>query len=58
MNKKVCMELKNIRRSYGKKEHEFDVLSDVNFTSVTLTEALFTPEAQPTIPPTSPSPSM
>lgn len=32
MNKKICMELKNIRRTYGKKETEIDVLSDVNFT--------------------------
>ena len=32
MNKKICMELKNIRRSYGKKENVLDVLTDVNFT--------------------------
>ncbi|MBE6455854.1 MAG: ABC transporter ATP-binding protein [Alphaproteobacteria bacterium] len=32
MNKKICMELKNIRRSYGKKENVLDVLTDVNLT--------------------------
>ena len=29
---KICMELKNIRRTYGTKETQIDVLTDVNFT--------------------------
>ncbi len=32
MNNKICMELKNIRRTYGKKETALDILTDVNLS--------------------------
>ncbi len=32
MNKKTCMELKHIRRTYGTKETELDILTDINLS--------------------------
>ncbi len=32
MNKETCMELKHIRRTYGTKETELDILTDVNLS--------------------------